>query len=162
MNHTRWLSPLTFLLAACMAAPAQNYDPPNAKPPDKATQEAIASRSRQLGQMLTVMQRQGVRDPVFADVEIYHKAADWIVRHNEFYSDQFGAWTLAVLDRGLLRASQALRGESPWLNQTGAASARAYRSRVDGSVQPYSVILPTDYLKEPKKWRVEVVMHGRD
>lgn len=161
MTRTRWFFPLPCLLAACCTAPAQ-YEPPNAKPPDKATQEAIVAKVRQLGQALSVMQRQGVRDPVFADVEIYHKAADWTVRHNEFYSDQFGAWTMAVLDRGLLRASQALRGESPWLNQTGAASARAYRSRVDGSVQPYSVILPADYFKEPKKWRLDVVLHGRD
>src|SRR5262245_45907829 len=162
MTRMRWLFPLPWLLVICIAAPSQNYDPPNAKPPDKPTQEAIVARSRQLGQALAVMQRQGVRDPVFSDVEIYHKAAEWIVRHNEFYSDQFGAWTVAVLDRGLLRASQALRGESPWLNQVGSASARAYRSRVDGSLQPYSVILPTEYAKEPKKWRLDVVLHGRD
>lgn len=161
MTRTRWFFPLPCALIFCLAAAAQ-YDPPDAKPPDKATQDAIVAKTRQLGQALAVMQRQGVRDPVFADVEIYHKAANWIVRHNEFFSEQFGPWTVAVLDRGLLRASQALRGESPWLNQTGAASARAYRSRVDGSVQPYSVILPADYFKEPKKWRLDVVLHGRD
>ena len=66
MTRTRCFSALLCLLAACLPAPAQ-YDPPNAKPPDKATQDAILAKTRQLGQMLTVMQRQGVRDPVFAE-----------------------------------------------------------------------------------------------
>ena len=99
MTRTHWFFPLPCLLAACLAASAQSYDPPDAKTPDKATQDAIVAKTQQLGQMLATMQRQGVRDPVFADVEIYHKAATWIVRHNEFYSDQFRAWTVAVLDR---------------------------------------------------------------
>src|SRR5712691_9934549 len=148
MIRARWFIPLPCILLVSFVAPAQNFDPPKAKVPDKEAMDAIGTKTRQLGQLLVVMQRQGVRDPVLADVEIYHKAAEWIVRHNEFYTDQFAAWTLSVLDRGLLRANQSLRGESPWLNQTGAASARAYRSRVDGSVQPYSVILPSDYAKE--------------
>ena len=41
--------------------------------------------------------------------------------------------------------------------------ARAYRSRVDGSVQPYAVTFPFDYAKEKmRKWRVDVVLHGRN
>jgi predicted esterase len=40
---------------------------------------------------------------------------------------------------------------------------RAYRSRIDGSVQPYAVTWPKDYGKDPrKKWRLDVVLHGRD
>ncbi|MBV9121833.1 MAG: prolyl oligopeptidase family serine peptidase, partial [Planctomycetes bacterium] len=85
------------------------------------------------------------------------------VRHGEFHSPEEGPGTLDVLDRGLLRASQAARGETPWRNQFGVTVAQAYRSRVDGSVQPYSVTYPADYLKDPrKKWRLDVVLHGRD
>jgi pimeloyl-ACP methyl ester carboxylesterase len=41
--------------------------------------------------------------------------------------------------------------------------ARAYRSRIDGSVQPFAVTFPADYGKEArKKWRLDVVLHGRD
>ena len=67
-----------------------------------------------------------------------------------------------ALDRGLLRASQAARGEQPWLGQTGQAVVRAYRSRMDGSVQPYAVTFPADYGKDRTRWRLDVVLHGRN
>src|SRR5947207_2208974 len=75
---------VVLLLAAAAAA---QYDPPPAKTPDKETLAAIAERTARLGNGLTTLQRQGVRDPVLADIEVYHKAAEWTSRHNEFYSD---------------------------------------------------------------------------
>src|SRR5262249_49790385 len=72
-------------------------------------------------------------------------------------------WTQEVLGRGILRAKLVLGGESAWLDQTGQAVVRGYRSRIDDSVQPYSVTLPRDYGKDPKvKWRLDVVLHGRN
>ena len=103
------------------------------------------------------------RIPSLADIEIFHKAVVWQLRHHEFYNDETGALTLAVLDRGLLRASQRGRGDPPWLENFGFKVAKGYRSRVDGSVQPYAVTYPSDYLKNPnQKWRVDVVLHGRN
>lgn len=142
---------------------AQNFAPPAAKTPDEATLKAIAAKTEKLGKLVTALRRQNVRDPVLAEVEIYHKAAVWIVKHHEFYQPTYGAWTLDVLDRGLLRASQAAQGESPWLLQSGHDIVRAYRSRVDGSVQPYAVTFPAEYGKNAtRKWRLDVVLHGRD
>ena len=46
-----------------------------------------------------------------------------------------------------LRVQQA-RGEAPWLYQTGQSVTRAYRSRIDGSIQPYAVAFPADYGKD--------------
>src|SRR5688572_33418704 len=44
-------------------------------------------------------------DDLRVDVEIYMKAADWILRHPaEFYTRAYYDNTLAVLDRGLTRA----------------------------------------------------------
>jgi hypothetical protein len=41
--------------------------------------------------------------------------------------------------------------------------AGGYRSGIDGSVQPYGLILPKDFGQERgKKYRVDVVLHGRD
>ena len=47
-------------------------------------------------------------------MEIYLKAAEWIVRYSEFYHKDAADWTLQVLDDGLLRASQAAQGDFPW------------------------------------------------
>ncbi len=149
-------------MALAQAPPASSFAPPKSEPPPGAVLKEIGERKEKLAAALEAMRRQGITDPFRAEVEIFHKAADWIVRHNEFYQKQAGDWTLAALDRGLLRATQQLRGEAPWLNQTGHSILRAYRSRVDGSVQPYAVSFPVDYGKEPRrKWRVDVVLHGR-
>src|SRR5262249_47958981 len=99
---------------------------------------------------------------LIADAEVYHKAAVWVLKHDEFYQKDAADRALAVLDRGLLRASQLGRGESPWLATPGRSIARGYRSAVDGSLQPYALTLPVDDGKDAnKKWRLDVVLHGR-
>lgn len=158
---------LVITAALVLAAPAgfaqAPKKPPEVFPPDEGQAKLIGQRIQQLGRTLVALQRQGVRDPVLAEVEVYHKAAEWMVRHKEYYLKDSAAQTLAVLDRGMLRASQAARGESPWLQISGSAVVRAYRSRVDGSVQPFAVTLPESYGRDPRqKWRLDVVLHGRD
>jgi predicted esterase len=155
------------LLAGLIFLPAmlaaQSFAPPPSQPPNEATLKAIDAKAARLDSALATLRRQGVRDPWLAEIQIFHKAASWIVRHNEFYGPQTGAWTQEVLDRGLLRAGQLAAGETPWVHQFGHAVVRAYRSRIDGSVQPYAVTWPADYGKDPrKKWRLDIVLHGRD
>jgi dienelactone hydrolase len=155
--------PVIILLLAAGSLLAQDYAPPPAKAPDKDTLQAIADKTRRLGQAVESLRRQGVPDQLLVEAQVYHKAATWIVRHNEFYQAADGAKTLDVLDRGLLRASQLGQGQTPWLQQSGLVVARAYRSRIDGSVQPYAVSYPVDYGKVPgKKYRLDVELHGRD
>jgi dienelactone hydrolase len=139
------------------------YEPPAVKPPDAATLKAIAAKTDKLEKTLAMLRKNNVRDPRLAETEIFYRAAVWIVRHNEWYQPTFADWTLDVLDRGLLRASQIAQGEAPWLQQSGQEIVRAYRSRIDGSVQPYAVTLPADYGSDArKKYRLDVVLHGRD
>jgi pimeloyl-ACP methyl ester carboxylesterase len=150
-------------LGVTLALPAQDFAPPLSQAVDEATLQAIEAKSAKLDRAVAALRRQGVRDPWLAEVQIYHKAASWIVRHKEFYAANFAQWTLDALDRGHLRASQLAAGETPWVTQFGQAVVRAFRSRIDGSVQPYAVTWPKDYGKDPgKKWRVDVVLHGRD
>jgi pimeloyl-ACP methyl ester carboxylesterase len=161
--RTRFWLGIAFITLLVGPLSAQQYAPPAAKPPDEATLKAIAAKTEKLERAILTLRKLGVRDPALADIEIFHKAAVWIVRHGEFYQANFGDWTLAVLDRGLLRASQMAQGELPWLNVRGQEVVRGYRSRVDGSVQPYAVALPADYATNPqKKYRIDVVLHGRD
>ncbi len=87
-----------------------------------------------------------------------------LVQNKEFYHKDSAAWTLAVLDRGLLRARLLSSGDMPWLSlPAGQTIARGYRSRIDGTVQPFAVTYPVEFGKDPRKrWRVDVVLHGRD
>jgi dienelactone hydrolase len=151
------------LLLLPLAASSQDYTPPPVKKPEKTTLLAIVERTTQLDRAVSMLSLHGVRDSILADIEVYLKAAQWIQRHDEYFDDKSGQWTLDALDRGLLRATLAARGETPWLNLAGRPVVRAFRSRVDGSLQPYAVTLPKDYGRDPKmKWRLDVVLHGRD
>src|SRR5688572_26393509 len=78
---------------------AQNFQQPAAKAPDDATLKAIAERTDKLGQQILELRKQGVTDPVLADIEVFHKAAVWLVRRGEFFPADVGTWALAVLDR---------------------------------------------------------------
>ena len=153
------------LTTALLPAPlfAQDFSPSKSNKPDEATRKSIVARTDKLGKELTELRRLNVRDHVLAEIEIFHKAATWILRHDEFYDKNSADWTDKVLDRGLLRASQAAQGDNPWFHQAGIEEVRAYRSQLDGSVQPFAVTYPGDYGKDPrKKRRLDVVLHGRD
>ncbi|MCI0680736.1 MAG: hypothetical protein L0Y71_01415 [Gemmataceae bacterium] len=166
MNNARihWACSCLLILWALPAGlAAQDFGPPPANPPPPATLKEIQTKTERLGRIISSLRKQGVRDPALADVEIFHQAAVAIVEHQEFFQKDSGAATLAVLDRGLLRARFLSTGESPWMQAVGQAVPRGYRSRIDSSVQPYAVTLPASYGKDPsKRWRVDVVLHGRD
>jgi dienelactone hydrolase len=131
--------------------------------PDPAVLKTIDERSNRLASAIAELRRNGVNDALLTDVEVCHKAAQWAVRNGELRKPEDGQRALAALDRGLLRASQQARGEAPWLNLAGFPVVRGYRSRLDGSVQPYAVTYPAEYGKDPRRrWRMDVVLHGRD
>jgi predicted esterase len=131
--------------------------------PDPAALKSIDERGQRLASQIAELRRLGVPDYLLTDIEVYHKAALWAVQHGELKRPENVGWALAALDRGLLRASQQARGDSAWLNQAGFAVVRGYRSRIDGSVQPYAVTFPADYGKDMRRrWRLDVVLHGRD
>jgi predicted esterase len=150
--------------AAVGLVPAQDFSPPPVQKPTEAVLKEVNDKEARLRQKITALRRGGaVKDFLLIEAEIYHKAVAWMLRHQEFYQKEAGAWMLEALDRGLLRAAQLAQGEAPWFNQAGNDVIHAFRSRIDGSIQPYSVTFPEDYGKDPgKKWRLDVVLHGRD
>jgi dienelactone hydrolase len=82
------------------------------------------------------------KDP---DVAIVHKAIDWALRYNEF------------LDVKDVAAAKRLLKEPA---KPGLAT-HAYRSKIDGSLQPYGMVLPANYDAKGRH-RLDFWMHGRD
>ena len=59
------------------------------------------------------------------------------------------------------RAGQLREGQAPWNTATGLV-VRGYVSKIDGSVQPYGLVVPASYRPDtPHRFRLDVWCHGR-
>jgi hypothetical protein len=75
------------------------------------------------------------------DVEIFHKAVDWALRYDEFMAPKEIAFARTLLEQGAQRVTQLRAKQTPWLDATGLI-VRGYRSKLDGSIQPYGLSVP--------------------
>jgi hypothetical protein len=136
------------MLALAQAKPAKLF------PPDEATHKKITDGIADFEK-----QTKDITEP---DILIYLKAAQWIVKHDEWHTEKSAQQTLDVLAMGRERLKQYEKGKPfPWLEARGRPVIRGYRSTVDGSIQPYAVRYPDNFDPE-KKYRVDVILHGRD
>jgi len=143
------------------APPRRSFAPPAVQAPDAETRRQIAEKTAALRDAVARLQERSIPDQVLAEVEIHLVAAERIERLDEWYHRDAGRWTVATLDQGLQRVQQAEQGTAPWAETPGEWTVRAYRSRVDGSLQPYAVLLPAQY-DRAQTYRLDLVLHGRD
>jgi dienelactone hydrolase len=141
------------LFAATLAGQTQPAPKGPYVPTADETRQMEAKRA-ELGAMLHKLEG----NPLYADVAIYHKAGDFILKHpEEFATAAYVKDTLAELDEGMARAKELEAGSPSWTKSKGRL-VRAYVSRVDGSIQPYGVIVPQSYSGQPI--RLDIWMHG--
>jgi dienelactone hydrolase len=159
-------TPIAVLLFLTFIAPAlAQYDPPPTIKVDPAALQAIEAKAADLRVQIAALRRKGIADAILCDVEIFETAAAKIVKHGEFFNKDSAAKTLAVLAAGEARAKQLAAGKAPWIAAIGRTVVRGYRSRIDGTVQPYAISVPANFdklSKDGKKWRTDVVLHGRN
>jgi pimeloyl-ACP methyl ester carboxylesterase len=144
-------------------ARSQYVRPPQSPPADQfppSSEQAAEMRRKMadLDERLSALQQKKVPDDSLVEVEIFHKAAVWIGRHDEYYYKDSVAKTLALLDAGLARAAELEAGKPSWTTATGLV-IRAYRSQVDGSAQPYTAHVPASY-NASRPVRLDVLLHG--
>lgn len=100
--------------------------------------------------------------PGFVDAAVCAKAAEWILRHQEFFKPNYVDSTKQTLDLGFQRMEILKSGKPDWGLAPGN-TLLAYRSRIDESLQPYALTLPTGFKPgEQKRWPLYVVLHGRN
>lgn len=98
------------------------------------------------------------QSPPWADAAVFSKGLTWALR----YDREFTPTDVTLLEnasrRGTERLGALTEKNSSWLTRKGKV-ALGYLSVVDGSVQPYGLIVPRNY--DPKSpIRLDVVLHG--
>jgi predicted esterase len=130
------------------ASPAQNraqkqFPPAGVAIPEKDRAELTAGAA-ELGKEIAALKSAKLKPELGAlipDVEVFHKAVDWALRYDEFYNVKEVATARTLLAEGKARAAALRDGKAPWTTQTGPV-VRGYRSKIDGSVQPFGVVVP--------------------
>ena len=137
-----------------------------------ADRQALSEGLDRLGQAIAKLKEQAevqadakrpdvrLRD-LLPDVQIFHKAVHDALKHQEFFDIKELAVARSLLAEGQVRAEQLAVGQSPWATQPGLV-VRGYVSRIDGSVQPYGLVVPESYYAAgTRKHRLDVWFHGR-
>ncbi len=125
--------------------------------------QAIEKDLAQLRSALDGLSQNPQAENYIPDVAVYAKAAEWILRHNEFYKPDYVKQTHLALKTGIERAAfLALAKGSPQWDQTPGKKILGYRSAIDESFQPYALTLPPEFGKQPEhRWPLHLVLHGR-
>lgn len=98
---------------------------------------------------------------VWPDVAIYHKAVHDALKYQEFHQPKEIDDAVKLLAVGQQRGAQLLAGQAPWSSATGLV-VRGYVSRLDGSVQPYGLVVPASYSdRGAGRFRLDLWFHGR-
>ncbi len=167
--------PLRFILAAAILtsqafaqtaapAPVRPVPPPGVALPDGDRAELQAGVVA-LGKDITVLRHSLQSKPellaLLPDVMIFHKAVDWALRYNEFSNVKQVATAKKLLELGNQRVSELKAGKPSWITATGLVP-RGYLSGIDGSVQPYGMVVPDDWKPgETTPRRLDFWCHGR-
>lgn len=165
-SHPSHMSLRRSLFLFTLAATAFAQTPPPAPTPSTASAQPVPKKIPAVGISLTTADRAELtaataalrveidalaRDlasdsralALLPDVEIFHKAVAWSLADDTFYSPKEIAFAKHFLTEGRERAAQLRARKFPWLEARGLI-VRGYRSKLDGSIQPYGLVVPAD------------------
>ena len=157
---------VTWLAVAALfgSAPIASAQPP----PAAVAARLEAGRKALVARVESLKQDDSINPRLVADIEVFAKAVEWAVRHDEFYPPRSGTGTTAwigyaekALATGTRRAEELAAGKPSWVLQRGS-TIRGYYSKIDGSVQPYAVSLPGGINpRSGTRHRLHLKLHGR-
>ncbi len=166
--------PLAFIVASYalladgpsdnLAENVRRIPPPGIKIADSdrtGLTEAAARLGRDIESLRDELKNKPALLELFPDVQIFHKAVDWALRYDELYRTNETQTVRALLILGTDRVEALREGRAPWLTATGLV-VRGYRSKIDGSVQPYGLVLPESCRPgTAHRFRLDCWFHGR-
>ena len=168
MRITSLLCVLVFGAFTLADGPADNI-PDNVRRVPKLGVEVPAAERAKLEEQIAVFEKQisrlrlrtdSLTRELLPDVLIYHKAAHDALKYQEFFDAKEIPVAFTLLKEGMERAEQLEKGTPLWPGQTGLV-VRGYVSKIDGSVQPYGLVIPKSYSEKGPRVRLDVWFHGR-
>jgi dienelactone hydrolase len=121
-------------------------------------QKQLGELEEAIGQLS--LKKDALTRELLPDVQIFHKAVHDAIAYREFFNEKEIPVGRDLLNQGLERARQLAEGQAPWTHQTGLV-VRGYVSKIDGSVQPYGLVVPESFHPRGRKQRLDIWFHGR-
>ncbi len=164
-----WIVLATLASAAFADGPADN-DAKKTRPVPPPGIEVPADVRKELEDGLDELQaaidkipnrdKAAVRE-LLPDIQVCHKAVHDALTYQEFFTKQEFAKARDLLRLGKERAAALAAQKPEWTTQTGQVP-RAYVSKIDGSIQPYGLVVPESYRPGGLVgYRLDVWFHGR-
>lgn len=172
MRSTICLFSLFAALASFADGPADNIPekvrpvpPPGAKiSPEVRTEllDGAAALSGEIEKLRGEFKGKSNTLALLPDIQIFEKAVRWAVQYDEIFNATNEVRDArALLKQGMERVAQLREGKPLWVSATGLV-VRGYVSALDGSVQPYGLVVPASYTPAtPHQWRLDFWFHGR-
>ena len=153
-----FLAFVVFASGVLHAAEIKRIPPPGIAVPDTDRAE-LQPGIDALGKEIASLRKDHAAE--IADVAIFHKSADWALRYNEFFNEKQIPVAKAHLAIGMQRAKELRDGKPSWNSASGLV-VRGYTSEIDGSVQPYGLVIPDEWKADDGKLRrLDFWLHGR-
>jgi len=119
-------------------------------------QELLRTGPKQLEQRLASLKESS--PDLIADAVVFSKGVNWALRYDTALTANDVALMKKALERGAQRTDALAANQPTWVTRKGKV-LRGFVSAVDGSTQPYGVIIPPSY-DGKKPMRLDVVLHG--
>jgi hypothetical protein len=157
-------------IGICADAPTTKKSVPRMPPPGIAVpplvkaelESGVAALGKQIEELRTSLKSKPALLDLLPDVQIYHNAVRYALEDNIFYRTNEFADARKLLEEGRERARSLSEGQAPWNSATGLV-VRGYVSKIDGSVQPYGLVVPATYQPgTTRKYRLDFWYHGRN
>jgi dienelactone hydrolase len=121
----------------------------------------VLGLGKEIEELRVVLKNKANLLEMLPDVQIYYNAVHFALKYNEFFDKNQVAVARKLLQQGRERALQLRDGQAPWTTATGLV-VRGYVSKIDGSVQPYGLIVPASYRPGTAvQHRLDIWFHGR-
>lgn len=165
MNYRALTNCLPLLLSLTLCGVAVSEEPPLAtitrRLPPAGTELPPDVRNKLKDRLRNVQWRlSNHTHPLTMDVHIFPMAVRLALDHDEFYSPKNVDGAFSLLDAADARIDALEQNKTPWADEHGTL-VRGYRSSIDGSVQPYGLVIPEKLDWKSKPVPLYVWLHGR-